>query len=231
MIHNFLIHFRHQGLSRQQVFHCHFESRGSAADQEIYQIVGTGVGPVGLINFFLQKSGNGPGIIDISPAAKGKAIIPVFYRFFFPGHSESIQRVEYLLFGKTKTSTVLFRNGGYHGQVVQIRENRFLTDSRNARQKRPLHERVRLKCSIEKASYEFCHIVPVTVHICLLQGRIIFVQQNDDFFTVITVQADGQPVQRHGCHGIGHVCLHVIEIFFFPLTQFVSLQHKTEFRV
>ena len=172
----------------QQFFHHHLHIRTAFSDQFIHQAVGTGVCPVGGGSACIQKIDNGPWIVNLLTAAKDKAVIPRFYFFFPLGQTELIQRREHLLFRKSKTVPVLFGSDRHYFQIIQIRKHGFPAHPGNSRHDRTLQIRVGFKCGIEHASDKVHQLLPVSMNIRFLHGRIVFVQKNDHFFPIITAQ-------------------------------------------
>ena len=105
---NFFIDFSSQRPTVQQIFHGHLDIRPALADQVADQAVGAGVGPVGLVELFFQKTGDRPGIVDVPLAAESEAVIPCFDLRFFSRHAERFQSVEHFFFCKAELSVVCF---------------------------------------------------------------------------------------------------------------------------
>ena len=52
-----------------------------------------------------------------------------------------------------------------------------------------------LKCGIEQIAHKFHCFIPVAMHISLLHGRVILIQQNNDLFAIIAQQITGQGIK------------------------------------
>ena len=115
-----LVKIYHNLCSLQQSFHLLLHLTGSRPDQSVNKPIGTGRCPVSPILALIQKAGNGPWIINISPASKNKAVIPLLYPHFFLFHSKSVQRSKHFLFRKAKTAAVLLGSRRHNIQIIQI---------------------------------------------------------------------------------------------------------------
>ncbi len=206
---NLLVDARAERSPIQQIRHGHLEFAAALPDQLAYQAVGAGVGPVGGELSVFQVVKDGPGIINIPFFPKCKAVIPSFYIILFVGHSVLVQCGEYLLLCKAEAVSICFGSGCHYGQIVQIRKNRFLADSRNPRHDGPLQERVRLEGGIEEGPHEVHYLLPVSGHISLLHGSVIFIQQYDCLFPIIAGEIVGQGPQGTGGHIVFHIRGHL----------------------
>ena len=181
--------------SCQQVFKILLYAGTPLPEQLTHQSVGTGARPVCSHFLFIQKVDDGPGVINISSAPKCEPVIPVLNLLLIFRQTIFLQGCKHFFLGKAKRVRILFRGGCHHFQIVQIREHGFLTHPGNPGHKGPFHIRIGLKSRIEQTSGKCHQFIPISAHIGLLHGRVIFIQQNDHLFAIMPHQKVGQGVQ------------------------------------
>ena len=190
----------------QQVLHRNLYLCASLPNQLIHQTVTAGISPIGGKSSSFQIVYDRPWIIYIFTFSKGKTIIPFFYFRALILHTILVQCSKYLFFCKAKAVRIHLRCRCHYCQMIQIRENRLLTDSCNPRHKRPFQIGIRLERGVEQSPYEFHHFLPVAIHPSLLKRCVIFVQQDNNFFPIVAIQKFGQRTQRRNSRIVIHIC-------------------------
>ena len=89
----------------------------------------------------------------------------------------------------------MIRNG-YDIQVVQSCENGFLADPQAAGDHGELQVVVGLQGGLEKRADQRYHPVIKSAEICVLQGHIVFIDEDDGFLSGTGIQAFGQELQE-----------------------------------
>ena len=134
--------------------------------------------------------------------AKREPIIPLLYFILLVCLSHLLQSLKHFLLCKSKRRSIFLRCGGHNLQIIQIRKNGFFAHSGDSCHQPSLQIEVCLKCTVKQTSDKSGKFFPVSIHICFLQRSIIFVQQNNRFFSIIPVHTDGKSVKCHRCYRI-----------------------------
>ena len=140
---------------------------------------------------FIKEVDDGPGIVDVPPFPKGKPVIPVLHQLPLSGQAVFLQGLRYFLLRKAKAVRIFFGGSGHHLGIIEVGKNRLLADSSDPGENSPLQVRVGLEGGVEQAADKGDHFLPVTVHVGLLHGSVILVQEDNDFLAIIPAQIIG----------------------------------------
>ena len=76
----------------------------------------------------------------------------------------------------------------------------------NVRQQAPLHIRIGLEGGIEKTADELRQLFPISVCVGFLQRRVVLVQENQGFFSMVLIQIVSHILDGRRGGSIVHIC-------------------------
>lgn len=134
---------------------------------------------------------------------------------------------------RNTSSSVNPKQSAYFSEVVvttsrlfKSEKNEFLAHACNTSHNCACQIRIRLKCRVKETSDKSRKVIPESIHKSLLQGRIIFIQQNDHFFAIISGQKSRKLIERNRRSRIVHVAGNSAKIVPFLFSQKISFQQK-----
>ncbi len=184
-----------KGFPFQQTLHDLFYIPAPFPDHLSHQVIAAGVGPVGGKLSGLEIIQDRPWVVYFPGTAEDKSVVPELYPLHTVFHSIFFQRCADFFLRKSKTVCIQIRRCRHHHQIVQIRKNGLLTHPCNSGHNCTVQIWIGLKRRVEQTSGKLHQFFPVSAYICLLHGRVVFVQQKDDFFPIISHQMLRQVLQ------------------------------------
>ena len=144
---------------------------------------------------------------------------------------QSVIRQHFANFGIRESKVLVeahVRDGMYH-QVIQAGEDAFLRYAQAASQYSEKQAVIRLEHSAEHRADQIDHLLVVTVRICLVQRRIVFVDQQNDLLVAVLFKEGGEHLQAVlDLHRIFSASNYISQRLLLIIHQCIAVQQKLQ---
>ena len=126
------------------------------------------------------------------------SVVPLFHNVVSIRHLIISQKRPYFLIGKSKIFIILHIRDRHHFHIIQPGKNTFLRYAQTSRKHGEIQIVVCFQGIAEHLTQQGHHLLVIAFLICLRQGHIILVDQDDDPAVIVLMQEHGQCFQT-GC--------------------------------